>query len=82
MGPTPSLSFTALAAAPRVIRWRSRALLFATVFMALPGAAQGQMGPDAEFAMGEALDWVHDDQRDAAPDNSSTCQRFWLRVVG
>lgn len=27
-------------------------------FMLLPGAAHGQMGPDAERVMGEALDWM------------------------
>jgi pimeloyl-ACP methyl ester carboxylesterase len=34
-----------------------------SIFMTLPGAAHGEMGPEAERAMGEALDWVEANQR-------------------
>jgi predicted esterase len=34
-----------------------------SIFMALPGAAHGEMGPEAERVMGEALDWVESHQR-------------------
>jgi pimeloyl-ACP methyl ester carboxylesterase len=53
-----------------VMRAGMRALRNAGIpstFMVLKGAGHGEMGPDAEFAMGEALDWLHDNQRDAAP---------------
>jgi predicted esterase len=35
-----------------------RAAGITSEFMALPGAAHGEMGPDAERVMGEALDWL------------------------
>jgi pimeloyl-ACP methyl ester carboxylesterase len=34
-----------------------------SIFMPLPGAAHGEMGPEAERVMGEALDWVEAHQR-------------------
>jgi hypothetical protein len=43
------------------MRAGARAFLAAGIpatYIVLPGAAHGEMGPEAERAMGEALDWL------------------------